>query len=316
MKLPFALFAFLVPALASAAGPLVWFDTDRGPIIVEFDTLRAPATSTHVLQAVDAKHYDGLVFHRSVRNFVIQTGIQDANGAARVRSQTVVSERTNGLANAPGTLGMALSSNAAGQPNYGSGTTQVFINTANNSNGLNGHYTVFARVVHGLSVVAAINSAGNHLGTDIPFRPTLIRKARRVDGYPVMDSHSGSWYDPDNTGRGLSVEISNVHGGDGSPVAIVYWFDYFDGRQIWMNGGTTFDAGASAVTIPLQITEGGQFGDAYDPDQVEFDVEVGSITLRFDDCDSGTFTYQTKLGNGTLSMQRLTVPAGFTCPAD
>ena len=105
-----------------------------------------------------AGFFNGLVWHRIVRGFVIQTGdpLTKNGGGDRRRwgtggsSQTVPLE-ISGLKNGKGTLGMARSQD----PN--SGSSQFYINLADNDF-LNGQYTVFGRVVSGLEAAQKINN--------------------------------------------------------------------------------------------------------------------------------------------------------------
>lgn len=307
------LLALPLAAPAVHAAPHVWLDTDRGPVVLELDPVRAPATSTHFLDTVGDGFYDGLVFHRTIKDFVIQAGRLDGEAKVRTRSPnpTVPSERGNGLTHVPGAIAIALPSTSDGTPLYDSGTTEFFIDTARNTS-LDGQYTVFGQVVHGMPVVDAIGD-GTTYTTQMPFRPALIRRAIASDGFPVMPLHSGAWYDPANTGRGISLEVSTVAGGDGAPLMVAYWYDYQGGRQVWMNGAAPFQYGDSEVTIDLAITDGGEFGNAYDAALVAVDGGFGTLTVRFSGCDAGSFAYDTAFGSGTMELVRITIPDGQSC---
>lgn len=301
-------------AASAFAAPHVWLDTERGPIVLELDPVRAPLTSAHFLQAVEAGFYDGLVFHRTIPDFMIQSGGIDGRNQVRTRSPnpTVASERNNGLTHVPGAVAIALPS-ANSQPIHDGGTTQFFINTVRNAH-LDGQYTVFAHVVHGLPLAKEIGAGATYVGSpNVPFRPTLIEQAVVSDGFPVLPLHTGAWYDPANSGRGLSIEVAQVDGGDGSPLLVAYWYDYFGGQQIWMNGAAPFAWGDSEVTVSLARTSGGEFGEAFDPSLVAVDADFGELTVRFHGCNSASFRYTTALGDGQMEMVRLSVPDGETC---
>lgn len=312
IRIACALLALPLAASLAHAAPHVWLDTDRGPIVLELDAVRAPATSAHFLDAVGDGFYDGLVFHRTIKDFVIQAGRVDGEGKVRTRSPnpTVVSERNNALAHVPGAISIALPS-ANGAPLYDAGTTEFFIDTARNTT-LDGQYTVFGQVVHGMPVVDAIGD-GITYTSQMPFRPALIRRAIASDGFPVMPLHSGAWYDPANSGRGISLEVSTVAGGDGTPLMVAYWYDYQGGRQVWMNGAAPFEYGDTEVTIELAITDGGEFGEAYDPALVDVDGGFGTLTVRFSGCDAGSFHYDTAFGSGSMALVRITIPDGQSC---
>src|SRR4051794_7393193 len=66
-----------VDANAADANPVVVLDTTAGPITIELDQARAPVTVDNFLKYVDAKFYDGLVFHRVIPGFMIQGGGMD-----------------------------------------------------------------------------------------------------------------------------------------------------------------------------------------------------------------------------------------------
>jgi peptidyl-prolyl cis-trans isomerase A (cyclophilin A) len=310
-------FRFVFLLLAAAGGlaqasttPHVWMDTDRGQIVLELDPARAPQTVAHFRTIVQEGHYNGLVFHRTIPGFVIQSGRVDANGNNRVRPGTVASEVGNGLQHVAGTISIALSS-TNNQVNRNSGTTEFFINTGTNTS-LNPDFTVFGKVVFGMPTVIDIGN-GITYSNQTPFRPTLIRRAVNSDGFPIMNLHTGAWFDPQNEGRGFSVEISHPAGAESlGPLVVIYWYDYFEGKQIWMTGVAPFAYGASEVTIPLQITDGGEFGEAYDRADVS-KADFGSLTLRFSGCNAGSFTYDTIHGSGSMQLQRLTIPGGERC---
>jgi peptidyl-prolyl cis-trans isomerase A (cyclophilin A) len=218
-------------------------------------------------------------------------------------------ERNNGLPSVPGARAIAL---PAG--NVNGGTSEFFINTTTNPH-LDADFTVFGHVVLGMQNVIEIgNRPSSPDSSATAFRPALIRRAVNADGFPIMNLHTGAWYDPAKSGRGFSVEIGHAAGGEGAgPLLIVYWYDYFEGRQVWMNGAQPFAYGDAEVTLNLQITSGGEFGDAFDPETVESDTEFGTLTVRFPACDSGQFSYDTKFGSGELTLQRLTIPGHDRC---
>jgi cyclophilin family peptidyl-prolyl cis-trans isomerase len=62
---------------AQADNPRVWMDTDRGPILLELNPERAPRHVENFLAYVNEGFYDGLIFHRSIEDFVVQGGGYD-----------------------------------------------------------------------------------------------------------------------------------------------------------------------------------------------------------------------------------------------
>lgn len=72
-----------VSAVAQDIAPRIYFDTDRGPIVVELDPANAPITTQNFVDYVDAGFYDGLVFHRIFNDYIIEGGEYDRNLGAR-----------------------------------------------------------------------------------------------------------------------------------------------------------------------------------------------------------------------------------------
>ena len=180
--------AFAVPALA--ANPQVEFDTTAGRIRVELYPDAAPKTVANFLDYVKAKHYDGTQFHRVIAGFMIQGGgfTPDFKQKPTKPPVAIESEASSkaGHLNVPGTLAMA----RTGDPN--SATAQFFINVGDNkflnfrSADTQGYgYTVFGKVVDGMSVVDKIakgpTGAGGPFPKDVPAEKIIINKAVVVD---------------------------------------------------------------------------------------------------------------------------------------
>ncbi|NBB93898.1 MAG: hypothetical protein GVY32_12110 [Gammaproteobacteria bacterium] len=306
---------------AQAQDPRVWLDTSQGPIIVELDPGAAPVTVENFLRYVDDGFYDGLIFHRVAEDFVIQSGGFDTDRQYREPTYPpIVNEAGNGLNNVPGTIAMARNS----VPD--SATSQFFFNLDDNDFLNPGEdtagYAVFGSVVFGHTTVDSIAALGAIDATntvdqrfaqlqDYPYNPPEIHRAVRTDGFPLMPDHSGSWFDENNGGVGFNIEISNDASGNG-PLAIVYWYNFADGKQFWLTGQAAFDWGASEVTVDLYSAESGSFLNA----ESEFEI-IGTLTLEFEDCNSGTFAYDlTDYGSGSIAVTRLSRPDGFKCPSE
>lgn len=300
--------------VATAQNPRVLMETDRGPLLVELDQARAPITVANFLAYVDAGAYNSMLVQRVVRNFVVQTGRFKEDGSVIPQRPAIASERNNGLQNTPGTLAMALTNDSQGRPQVNSATSDFFFNIATNT-ALNGDFTVFGRVVFGVQTLLALNTTPVFVQSpEQPVRYPLVRRVVRVAAgeFPLLPMHTGAWYDPANSGKGFFLEIAKVDGGDGSPLAVVSWYDFHQGEQIWAVGLAGFTWGASSVVVPLQISEGAQFGGAFQPGQVS-SRSFGTITLRFSGCNTGTFTYNTPYGNGTFPVKSLTIPTDAVC---
>ncbi len=137
--------------------PMIVIKTSKGDIKAELYADKAPATVKNFLQYVDAKHYDGTIFHRVINGFMIQGGGFTKDFQQKPTKAPVKNEAANGLKNDRGTLAMARTSDPD------SATSQFFINVVNND-GLNrpspdGYgYCVFGKVVEGMDVVDAIKA--------------------------------------------------------------------------------------------------------------------------------------------------------------
>ena len=137
--------------------PQVLIDTSFGEITIELDALNAPITVKNFLQYVESKHYDKTIFHRVIDGFMIQGGGFSSEGDEKNTNPPIKNEGKNGLSNKKGTIAMARTQVAD------SATSQFFINTADNSRGLdaggaNGPdgYAVFGKVIQGIEVVDKI----------------------------------------------------------------------------------------------------------------------------------------------------------------
>ena len=314
--LPLAAFAQTAP------NPRVLLDTDRGPILLELDAVNTPRTTANFLSYVDDGSYNNTLVHRIAKDFVVQAGDFTAS-FGRIRAKpSIAAEIRPGSSNQRGTLAMALLVNqTTGVVQRDSATSSFFINTRDNSS-LDRDFTVFGRVIYGMSLVDELNNeplfAPTTIGTppSDPVRYPLIKRAVRTSGFPILPLHAGSWYDPEKSGRGIVVEIAQSAPGTANgdqPLMVVYWYDYFEGRQVWMNGAVPFNWGASEVTVPLQITSGGQFGAAFAPNQVATNREWGRLSIRFTACDRGQFRFESSYGNGEYSLTRITVPTTGRC---
>jgi len=163
----------------------VELQTSHGNIRVELDDAKAPDSVRNFLDYVDSGHYDGTVFHRVIKGFMIQGGGFSAGMQQKPTRAAITNEANNGLKNDRYTLAMARTS----APH--SATSQFFINTTDNgflnfkSESPQGWgYAVFARVVSGNDVVDAIENVktGRNAGhDDVPLEDVVIVKAVRLN---------------------------------------------------------------------------------------------------------------------------------------
>ncbi len=179
---PLLLGLFMNTAIAADA-TLVRLTTNKGAIELSLDAEKAPESTANFLQYVKDGFYDGLVFHRVIRGFMIQGGGYDENSRPRETRAPVRNEAKNGLKNDRGTIAMARTSDPH------SATAQFFINHADNDflnyPGQDGWgYAVFGKVTSGMEVVDAIadTRTGNlpPFGRDVPTTAIIIEKAEVI----------------------------------------------------------------------------------------------------------------------------------------
>ncbi len=156
--------------------PKVLLDTSHGTIMLELFADKAPLTVKHFLSLVDDGHYDGIIFHRAHKGFVIQAGSWDQDLNSRDVTETVKNEAMNGVKNSKGTIAMAR------YDDPDSASADFFINTKNNhmlnyseSEGKAG-YTVFGKVTRGMKVVHEIENLRTK---------TQVINGLELENYPV-----------------------------------------------------------------------------------------------------------------------------------
>jgi len=168
-------------------------DTSKGKITLELYPDKAPATVSNMLSYVDAKFYDGTIFHRVIDGFMIQGGGFTCDMLQKRSNAPIKNEADNGLRNERGTIAMARTSFVD------SATSQFFINLVDNSRSLNfkaktdaGYgYCVFGKVIDGMDVVdmigkSATGISGRH--RDVPKEPVIINSIRRHSAAATEDA--------------------------------------------------------------------------------------------------------------------------------
>lgn len=168
--------AVVMPAFAQK----VRLATSMGDIVLELDAERAPKSAANFVQYVNAKHYDGTIFHRVIPTFMVQGGGMKPDMSQKPTRAAITLESRNGLHNLRGTVAMARTSD----PN--SATSQFFINVVDNAfldadNARDGQgYAVFGKVIEGMEVVDKIRdipTQNNGANANVPVAPVLIHKA-------------------------------------------------------------------------------------------------------------------------------------------
>jgi peptidyl-prolyl cis-trans isomerase B (cyclophilin B) len=159
-------------------------DTSQGTIRLELDEEKAPETVKNFINNVENGHYDGTVFHRVIKGFMVQGGGFEPGMKQKPTGNPIRNEASNGLKNARYTIAMARTSDPH------SATAQFFINAADNAfldfkseTPAGWGYAVFGKVVKGSEVIDAIEQVrtGNRGGHgDVPLDDVTITRATVV----------------------------------------------------------------------------------------------------------------------------------------
>jgi cyclophilin family peptidyl-prolyl cis-trans isomerase len=151
------------PAAMSSTATI---ETNKGAIRLELFGEDAPKTVENFTTLAQKGFYDGLVFHRVIRDFMIQGGCPQGTGTGG--PGYTFEDEINQHRIVRGTLAMA----NAGPDTNGS---QFFIVTAEQTPWLDGKHTAFGRVVEGMEVVDAIESVETD-GRDRPREPVTMER--------------------------------------------------------------------------------------------------------------------------------------------
>jgi cyclophilin family peptidyl-prolyl cis-trans isomerase len=177
------------PAAGQPANPRVLIETSKGNITVEVFPGNAPRSAGNFLNYVKTGFYNGLIFHRVIPGFMIQTGGMTPDMAEKPKNAPIQNEADNGLKNLRGTLAMA----RTGEPH--SASSQFFINVADNAflnhrgKSFEGWgYAVFGQVVDGMGVVdaiAAVPTGNRGPYGDVPVEPIVMTRVTLLPEAPA-----------------------------------------------------------------------------------------------------------------------------------
>ena len=163
---------------------MIKLTTNHGVIMLDLNAEKAPKTVANFLAYVEAGHYDNTVFHRVIKNFMIQGGGFEPDMKQKPCKAPIENEAANGLRNKRGSIAMA----RTGDPH--SATAQFFINVVDNNflhfkspSGQGWGYCVFGEVSEGLDVVdkiRAVRTGNKGFHQDVPVDDVIIEKAEVV----------------------------------------------------------------------------------------------------------------------------------------
>ncbi|MBM3387888.1 MAG: peptidyl-prolyl cis-trans isomerase [Betaproteobacteria bacterium] len=175
----------LALAMTTVLSGTVWAQTVRlstslGDIDLELHPDKAPATVANFVAYVNARHFDGLIFHRVIPTFMVQTGGYTADLKQRVTRKPIPLESNNGLNNIRGSVAMARTADPQ------SATSQFYINVVDNpfldkAKARDGYgYAVFATVTAGMEVVdqiRAVPTSAQGVFTNLPTQAVTVVQA-------------------------------------------------------------------------------------------------------------------------------------------
>ena len=163
---------------------MIKLTTNHGVIMLDLNAEKAPKMVANFLAYVEAGHYDNTVFHRVIKNFMIQGGGFEPDMKQKPCKAPIENEAANGLRNKRGSIAMA----RTGDPH--SATAQFFINVVDNDfldfkspSGQGWGYCVFGEVSEGLDVVdkiRAVRTGNKGFHQDVPVDDVIIEKAEVV----------------------------------------------------------------------------------------------------------------------------------------
>ncbi|WP_434771411.1 peptidylprolyl isomerase [Pseudomonas entomophila] len=163
----------------------VKLSTNHGDIVLQLNAEKAPLTTENFVQYVKDGHFDGTVFHRVIKGFMIQGGGFEPGMSQKKTRASIQNEADNGLKNTKYSVAMARTMDPH------SASAQFFINASDNAflnhSGKNTQgwgYAVFGEVIEGRDVVDAIEgvATGSKAGhQDVPKDDVIIEKAEIVE---------------------------------------------------------------------------------------------------------------------------------------
>lgn len=151
--------------------------TDGGIIKLELDSSAAPITVENFLTLARAGFYDGLIFHRVIKDFMIQGGDPTGSGMGGAEKTIKGEFAKNGVQNPISHVRGVISMARANDPD--SASSQFFI-VHKDAKYLDGSYAAFGKVVEGMDVVDRIASVKTNF-MDMPLEEQKIKTVTVID---------------------------------------------------------------------------------------------------------------------------------------
>jgi cyclophilin family peptidyl-prolyl cis-trans isomerase len=166
------------PPTAKSANPTVVLTTNKGEVTLELFADKAPNTTKNFISYVNSGFYNNTVFHRVIKDFMIQGGGFDANMTQKPNNPPIQNEASPTVQNLRGTISMARTNDPH------SASSQFFINVRDNfsldKSSVNPGYAVFGKVIKGMEVVDAIalvNTGSFQHMQDVPSEQIILTAA-------------------------------------------------------------------------------------------------------------------------------------------
>lgn len=163
---------------------MVKLQTSLGAITIELDDKATPETTQNFLNYVNEGFYNGTIFHRVIKGFMIQGGGFEKDMSQKTAHKPIRNEAKNGLKNEEGTIAMARTN----EPH--SASSQFFINVANNAfldfkaeTPDTFGYCAFGKVTEGMDIVLKLSQVptthrSGH--SDVPVEEIFILSAEQI----------------------------------------------------------------------------------------------------------------------------------------
>lgn len=166
------------PPAVKSSNPLVVLTTNKGEVTLELFADKAPNTTVNFISYVNSGFYNNTVFHRVIKDFMIQGGGFDTNMTQKPTNAPIQNEASPTVQNLRGTISMARTNDPH------SASSQFFINVRDNfsldKSSVNPGYAVFGKVIKGMEVVDAIslvNTGSFQFMQDVPTEQVILTSA-------------------------------------------------------------------------------------------------------------------------------------------
>ena len=132
-------------------------------------------------------------------------------------------------------------------------------------------------------------------------------------GFQIGPAVTGSWFDPAQSGQGFDLQVLAT----APPLLLATWY-VFDpaGNATWITGTGPITGNEAVVQAAQVMGPGALFPPNFNPAEAN-NYYWGTLTFNFTDCNNGQVSWHsvyTNYGDGTLPINRLTMPAGLSCP--